>query len=122
MAFRIRSVSNMKIKPLLILFLFLLSFHCSPTSTNFSADGYVIDKGTTLPTEGALVNLSFKGHNSASMTNSQGYFKIGMSIFPDSSGAAVLDIQKTGYNSVSKIIYSFFWQISPDTFYLEKSQ
>jgi hypothetical protein len=112
----------MKTIALIIPLLFLLFFLCSPTSTSFSAAGYVIEKGTNQPIESALVSLSCKGQNSISMTNSKGYFKIGISIFPDSSEAALLEIHKTGYDAVSKAIYSFFWQISPDTFFLQKTQ
>jgi|WetSurMetagenome_2_1015567.scaffolds.fasta_scaffold167268_2 hypothetical protein len=100
------------------LFAFLLVY-CSPLSSDFYADGYVLDKLTKEPISNAEVTLTCNNYEMSNKTNANGYFKISLNIFPDSSDAAVLIIKKDEYSFYSETIYALFSSL-PDTFYLEK--
>jgi hypothetical protein len=100
-----------------IVFLALVFLSCSPFSSTFYAEGYVADKITKTGIPEADVILTILNHESSNKTDINGKFKIGLNIFPDSSTAAILIIDKTGYKRTTCELSG--WHSSPpDTFYL----
>jgi hypothetical protein len=93
------------------IFLLLFSFTslivtCSPLTSYFSNEGYVIEKTTGQPIAGANVILSWYLHVACDQTDYRGHYSIDLDISPDTGHVAVLTISKTGFHTETELISS----------------
>jgi hypothetical protein len=103
----------------IILYLTCLLFCCAHTTSEFYASGRVVEDASHIPVDSAFVSIMSNNKGNATATDKAGLFRIVLDIFPDSSDAAVLTIDKTGYRHYSKTLFAI-WSPDQDTFYLVK--
>ena len=97
-----------------------LSIYCSPFSNEYYAEGYILEKGTKIAIEMADISLVCKNRGTSSRSDASGFYRISISIFPDSSDVAVLTVAKQGFNPYSKSLYALWGSSNRDTIYLTK--
>jgi hypothetical protein len=109
----------MKKRPTLFVIAFLAILGtCSPMSTSFFHEGYVLDSVTKEPVGGAWVTLLWHLKVAFDQTDASGHYAIDLDISPDSGHVAFVDIEKSGYASQTVILLSNSCR-DPDTIYME---